>query len=403
VSFVVPAAPPPPGGGPSDEVPALLGTRDDLVHAVLDTVDVGIVACDADGHLVLFNEAARRFHGRPPDASVLPDQWTTCFDLYRADGRTPLPLDEVPLQRVLRDGAVNAAEIVIAPAGRPPVTVQCTGTQLRDGEGRLTGAVCVMTDVTALRASEQRLRTAHEATARSESQFRHAFERGPTPMCRLDADGVVQQLNPALRRLVARPTSSVLGRRLVTLVAPADREQLEVCLAAALSPEIDVDLVEVRLRRPDESTVWCELAVSTSTDEHGAPMLLVQLADVDARRRREQELERRASQDPLTGLPNRAALLRVLAERLAPSSAQRAPSLLFLDLDAFKQVNDDATASGTRCWSRWPAGSRTPCGPATSWPAWAVTSSSSSSMPARVPSRSRRNSYNGCTKPCARR
>jgi diguanylate cyclase (GGDEF)-like protein/PAS domain S-box-containing protein len=331
----------PPSGGALHRLPALLGSSD-LVRAALDSVDVGIVACDADGGLVLVNEAARRFHGRGSDPSVRPEQWSAGDDLYRADGCTPLPLDEVPLHRALVDGAVRGVEVVIAPAGLPPVTVHCTGTALRDDAGRVTGAVCTMTDVTALRASEQRLRAAHDATARSEAQFRHAFERGPTPMCRLDADGVVQQLNPALRRLVARPTSSVLGRRLVSLVAAADREPVEICLAAAVSPELEVDSVEVRLRRPDETLVWVELAVSTSADEHGAPMLLVQLADVDARRRREEELERRASQDPLTGLPNRAALLRVLAERLAPSAGQRAPSLLFLDLDAFKQVNDDA-------------------------------------------------------------
>jgi diguanylate cyclase (GGDEF)-like protein len=59
------------------------------------------------------------------------------------------------------------------------------------------------------------------------------------------------------------------------------------------------------------------------------------------RRQIDQRLEQMAYEDPLTGLPNRALLGRRLEEALA--IAQRSGRLLavgYLDLDAFKQVND---------------------------------------------------------------
>jgi diguanylate cyclase (GGDEF)-like protein/PAS domain S-box-containing protein len=321
------------------------------VRTVLDTVSVGLVACDADGRLTLFNEAARALHSAPgaDRGDAVPLRWGASPHLRSADGRTPLTASQTPLFRALHEGAVEDLEVLVAPPGRPPRTVRCDGRALRDEDGRVVGAVVAMTDTTAARAAERRLRSAHEALtrssealARSEAQFRTAFERGPTPMCRLDRDGVVVQLNPALRRLLARSSSAVLGRRLTSLVVPSDREQVEVALAAAGSPDLDVDLVEVRLRRPDDTTVWCELAVSTSDDVagEGEAHLLVQLADVDARKRREDDLERRATSDELTGLPNRSALLRALAERLAPGVRTPPPGLLFLDLDGFKAVND---------------------------------------------------------------
>ena len=322
--------------------------RAEFLSGVLDTVSVGIVACDAAGRLTLFNETARALHGTGEDSSVPPSRWPAHFHLFEPDGLTPLPASRAPLYRALTEGSVEHVEVVIAPPGLPARTVRCDGRALLDADGGVVGAVVALTDMTAARAAERRLRAAHDALtrsssalARSEAQFRTAFERGPTPMCRLDGDGVVVHLNPALRRLLARSSAAVLGRRITSLVVPSDREQVEIALAAAGSPDLDVDLVEVRLRRPDGSLVWCELTVSTSEDDGGGA-LLVQLADVDARKRREDDLERRANRDELTGLPNRSALLRALGERLAAGVLTPPPGLLFLDLDGFKAVNDDA-------------------------------------------------------------
>jgi diguanylate cyclase (GGDEF)-like protein len=50
-------------------------------------------------------------------------------------------------------------------------------------------------------------------------------------------------------------------------------------------------------------------------------------------------LERQAFSDPLTGLPNRAALYRFLASNTG-AEVLRPLSILFLDLDGFKQIND---------------------------------------------------------------
>jgi diguanylate cyclase (GGDEF)-like protein len=73
------------------------------------------------------------------------------------------------------------------------------------------------------------------------------------------------------------------------------------------------------------------------------PGVLVSHVNISRRKMAEQDLERRASEDPLTGLANRALLTRRLAAALTPRPT-RAPradvGLLFLDLDGFKAVND---------------------------------------------------------------
>ena len=194
-----------------------------LTTAVLETVDVGVVACDARGRLTLFNRATRDFHRAAMDPELDPSAQPTAYDLREADGTTPLDPARVPLARVLAGETVRDAEIVIAAAGQPLRTVTCDGSLLRDGQGATDGAVVTMRDVTAARRAEA-------ALAASEHLFRAAFVDGPTPTARLDEDGVVQAVNAALRRLLGGPGRLVVGRPLAALVHPDDHALLSACL-----------------------------------------------------------------------------------------------------------------------------------------------------------------------------
>lgn len=127
--------------------------RDDLraqrafLAAVLEAVEDGIVACDADGALTLFNRAALEFHGKPQEP-LLPDRWAAHYGLYRPNGRTPLPLEEIPLFRALCGERVRDAEMVIAPPGGLPRTVMASGQALYAADGRKLGAVVSLHDIT---------------------------------------------------------------------------------------------------------------------------------------------------------------------------------------------------------------------------------------------------------------
>ena len=55
-----------------------LSSSEEFVSALLDNVEEGIVACDANGILTLFNRAARQFHG-------LPEKSVTGGALYPMD------------------------------------------------------------------------------------------------------------------------------------------------------------------------------------------------------------------------------------------------------------------------------------------------------------------------------
>jgi diguanylate cyclase (GGDEF)-like protein len=97
--------------------------------------------------------------GPAGDPTLTPQDLPLRYDLRTADG-DPLPPDQVPLIRLLREGRLEDVPISIAPAGLPPRLVSCNGDAVRDPEGRLLGAVVTMVDVTAQRQLEGRLRAA---------------------------------------------------------------------------------------------------------------------------------------------------------------------------------------------------------------------------------------------------
>ena len=81
------------------------------------------------------------------------------------------------------------------------------------------------------------------------------------------------------------------------------------------------------------------VAASRLSSAAGAHLTTCQMIDVTGRQRAQLELEHAALHDPLTGLPNRVLLERLILEVL---EHDRPLSLLFVDLDGFKRINDTA-------------------------------------------------------------
>ncbi len=137
-------------------------TEDALVHeqeftlALLENLDAGVVACDAAGKLRLFNRAAREWHGLGP-TDVSEEQWAGCYDLYEADGETPMNLQSVPLSRAMRQEKVRGAQMVIKPHGQPPRHIIANASPVVAADGRQLGAVAVMHDITEQLKSQDQL------------------------------------------------------------------------------------------------------------------------------------------------------------------------------------------------------------------------------------------------------
>lgn len=139
-----------------------------LLRLLLDNVQCGVIACDANGALSLFNDVARELHGLPKQPLTAAEQtvsakdWPRHFHLYAPDGKTLMQPDDVPLYRALRGERVIDAEMVIRPPGLPPRTVHVSGQPFYAVDGNQLGAVVSLQDISARKAAEAELQRAQE-------------------------------------------------------------------------------------------------------------------------------------------------------------------------------------------------------------------------------------------------
>ncbi|WP_261554560.1 GGDEF domain-containing protein [Frankia tisae] len=221
------------------------------------------------------------------------------------------------------------------------------------------------------------------------------FDSLPSLIAVLGPDGTVTRLNEAWRRSAATGVALLPVRPGMSWLAACDHAAQAAALSAGAevnqarsSPSgqtgatvfdpvtpirtlaflsrqlIDRRRTRARIELPQPALRghrWLDVRLSTLIRGDG---LIVVVDDVSERRHREEDLRRQASTDPITGLANRTALGTLLAARLTPSgpgasdatrargmnaasSALPPPSperagtaVLFLDLDAFRRINN---------------------------------------------------------------
>ena len=125
-----------------------------LLGAIMDSLGDGVGVVDESGTFLLHNPAAKALLGVGEDVTG-PDAWQQHYGLFRADGHTPFPVEEMPLVRALRGEASDGVEMVIRNERRPDgILVSVDGRPLDANAAGLHGAVAVFRDITELRRYE---------------------------------------------------------------------------------------------------------------------------------------------------------------------------------------------------------------------------------------------------------
>ena len=170
----------------------------------------------------------------------------------------------------------------------------------------------------------------------SEEDCHTLIEQSPEPIFLYDEKGLLYA-NRAAAEAVGFSPREVVGRSLLGFVHPDDRARVRDRMRRVFDERVSPEVVELRLLHRDGSVRIVEI-ISVPVLFRGQPGAQVIGRDVTERRRAEDRLRHAALHDPLTGLPNRAALLEHLDRALAEPGSRIA--LSFLDLDGFKVVND---------------------------------------------------------------
>jgi diguanylate cyclase (GGDEF)-like protein/PAS domain S-box-containing protein len=181
--------------------------------------------------------------------------------------------------------------------------------------------------------------------AESEEKFRLISSSANEGIIIIGPNGRVGYWNPAASKVFGYEESEVLDRDLHELLAPArNREDArhgftQFC-ASGQGPLIG-KMVEVMALRKSGEEFPVELSLSRLL-LNGQWHALGVVRDISERRQAEVQIRQLAYYDTLTELPNRRLLLDRLGHALTQAKRhQYSLALMFLDLDHFKQINDD--------------------------------------------------------------
>lgn len=173
----------------------------------------------------------------------------------------------------------------------------------------------------------------------SEQNFRRLFDSLQDVYYRTNAQGVVQHVGPGVRRVLGYEPHEIEGRTAESYYPQStDRDAFK----AAVMEHGEVSDFPGQMVRRDGTVIDISIS-SHALYDHAGNFAGVEgiYRDVTQRKNLERELQRLATTDMLTGIANRRAFLETAESAYAHSRRSGEPlTLLMLDLDHFKSIND---------------------------------------------------------------
>jgi len=178
------------------------------------------------------------------------------------------------------------------------------------------------------------------ALERSEERFRRIVHSASEGIWEIDASAHTSFVNPKMAALLGYSIEEMLNRPLAGFMDADGRAIVERRLARCRDGTAERH--ELQLLRRDGNAVWTSMAINPIVDGAGAYVgALALVTDIPAPRAGSEQIWHQANFDELTGLPNRHMFMDRLGQAVKKADRGGAfLALVFIDLDHFKEVND---------------------------------------------------------------
>jgi diguanylate cyclase (GGDEF)-like protein/PAS domain S-box-containing protein len=179
-------------------------------------------------------------------------------------------------------------------------------------------------------------RAAHDARCaveESEHRFRSLVQHAQDVIAVLDLDGTIVYVSPAIERLLGYTPRDCEGQPIGEVLRDERRGSQLAPLSEILS---DSQRGPFKLEAQVPHRSGSPRIIEVTMTMLDGSLIAANIHDLTERRLLEDELRYQANTDALTGLMNRAAITHQLEQVLA----REVTTVLFIDLDGFKQVND---------------------------------------------------------------
>ncbi|WLQ04937.1 sensor histidine kinase [Arthrobacter oryzae] len=231
--------------------------QEGLLNSVLETVHLGVLAVDADGHDVLMNRKQRENHrlATPPGHD---DPNESQLLVFQPDRTTKVPVEERPVRRAVL-GESFTDNLVWLGSGSGQRAITTSARAMRDQDGAFAGSVIVFSDVTDL---VNALAAKDDFVANVSHEFRTPLTSilGYAELLLDDSDGVpeshreplliIRRNSERLLGLVSDLLASRSGQLIVSPQAVNVAELVRASVSAAL-PRAAASKVRLRADVPE--------------------------------------------------------------------------------------------------------------------------------------------------------
>jgi len=305
-----------------------LALRDEL----LESLGEGVCGLDAKGRCTFINPAALAMLGWTREQAIGRErcQVFRCHESgcgAAANGNCPIML-------TLRDGRRRECDEQFINGVGEQFPVHLTVTPIHQA-GKTMGAVLAFQDI-----SERK--RADRALAESEAKYRRLHESMSDAFVMVDMHGHILESNRAYQAMLGYTAEELKQFTYIDLTPEKWHFEGAHLVAERIVPLGYSDVYEKEYRHKNGHVFPVELRTFLLRDEHGVANAMWSIVrDITKRKQVEAEMHHLATTDPLTGVANRRRFLDQMEMELARFQRYGVPtSLLIIDIDHFKRVND---------------------------------------------------------------
>ena len=184
-----------------------------------------------------------------------------------------------------------------------------------------------------------------EILRRSEARFRPLIQSATDVITVTDESGIIKYISPSITRHTNVPQEELIGKSMTNFVKEEDVRHMRNLISEVSSRPGYMQWAEMQSQSnlDPEITRHVQISCTNQLEDPDVGGLIFNIRDISERKALEEQLRHQAFHDSLTGLANRLRFtdrLEYALERGKRSSGKLV-SVLYLDLDYFKNVNDD--------------------------------------------------------------